>query len=894
MRYTYTISIMVHGQPKWQEVSRVARGSPSSGARPARAARADGLRALCTRSHGCVCARWLMAHAGRVDHADKVLARRAGHGPLEILLWRAHPPPHRRYARAKRLRSTPSHRAHDQRESANHQPVIHALLTASPACAGLARACAGHSRLIINYPNSSLPSVAYESADSLRLVQPPGIGPDLEADAAAAAPAPDAHARARAGSATEARHDKAAAHAEARDRAAGAPAEPHARASCPPAPARAARAGTSDAGEATAARPTAVSPAVAGRPIVALAEPDVPVPLPERDLTARPLTLRSDEVMHALHILHCDVQQLAKRIALVDVTSAPANTFHSALPVRSRGITIAALVALPPLGVYEVQPLLRTIVGALERPNGVLLTKRAAFLSLVQNLLTLCNRSLFPQLEHLRMFIFHPSDLVAHILRCLCALSREESGADVQVLQLVGALLLPRDMIDLVSARSLCQQYREIPHYAEVVAESLSILQLPLTEDALSMGEHLVPFWDAAIGTLPNEAGDAKLLAQAIGMAAERECMPAFLAFMRTRLEAASSCTSLARLYMGCAPLLRVLAAILKCQTSSRIMSAYIHEGPVLLMELLRLGCDMLLCDSSVNDLVAAMAFEVLALAAVHQQLNSLIAEALSPQMQRVVSLAASRATSAMPRPLLPRLAEALCCLYAALHQCGGGGGDSLISMLVIACGGDEGGAAALSEHLGAVIPSTQGPSASNGADGADLFAMGRSRPFGQLHGLAFDARSSRCASAGGSTCLGRATDGAAKGEAALRRKVASYHLLQVRAPPERRARGARSALLTRPSPCRRRPTGSATRAGESQPVPRRPAPRERRGRRGRARQRDVRAAVRAPRRVLAGRVPPRRGVQQPAAAPARVAVGAAERRPPDRRGLHPRGGAGD
>mmetsp|Transcript_34316 Transcript_34316/g.81031 ORF Transcript_34316/g.81031 Transcript_34316/m.81031 type:complete len:678 (+) Transcript_34316:654-2687(+) len=261
-------------------------------------------------------------------------------------------------------------------------------------------------------------------------------------------------------------------------------------------------------------------------------------------------------------------------------------------------------------------------------------------------------------------------------------------------------------MVDVRSNRSLCKAYRKHPLFNSLLAHTLAKLELP-KDFEVSMGTHIIPFWDATVGmsAAPDDARDASLLADSIQHAASMGCMPPLLAFVCARLKAliVGRC-DLAPFYMGAAPILRVLGAILKCENSSSIIVEN-PMGPQLLSTLLDMGCKMLLGDNSVLDLLAAMAFEVLALAAAHpmmSQLNVQLAAALSRQLGTIIPSASSQANgrTGQPRPILPRLSVALCCLYAALQRGGAQPGGSLQSMLVLASGGDEEKVAPLNAHL--------------------------------------------------------------------------------------------------------------------------------------------------------------------------------------------------
>jgi len=201
----------------------------------------------------------------------------------------------------------------------------------------------------------------------------------------------------------------------------------------------------------------------------------------------------------------------------------------------------------------------------------------------------------------------------------------------------------------------------------------------------------------------PDDARDVILLANSIQHAASKGCMPPPLAFVCARLKAlVDGRCKLAPFYMSTAPILRVLGAMLKCENSSSIIVEN-PMGPQLLSTLLDMGCKMLLGDNSVLDLLAAMAFEVLALAVVHpmmSQINVRLAAALSRQLGTVIPSASSQANrTSQPQPVLPRLSAALCSLYAALKR-SGAQPRHLLRLLVVASGGDEERAASLDAHL--------------------------------------------------------------------------------------------------------------------------------------------------------------------------------------------------
>lgn len=531
--------------------------------------------------------------------------------------------------------------------------------------------------------------------------------------------------------------------------------------------------------------------------------------------------LRPEDAIRALQSLRRSVQDFAHCISLVDAAQLPPGLRHmppsAGVSVPSGSGVLFACISVPSLGQFELHQALRTIMEALrERP--ALTHNRTAFICLMQGLVALCNRSHFPALEQLRTVLHAQTDVLERALDYLSFLAFD-SLADVMVVQLLAALLLPRDMVDFGSSRSLCQLYRQNALFSKVVVLSLRKLSLPLSEGVQSAGTQLVPFWDAAIGSLPFDKADADRLADSIRLASAEGCMPPMLAFMRFRLESAGKSGSLPQLYKGCAPILRVLANVVKCETSARVIVANPDEGPPLLSALLKLGCEMLRVENSVRDLLAAMTFEVLALAAVHRQLSTQLADDLQAALQPTVEQLSAQAATGSPRPLLPRLTEALCCLYAALQR---GSGRSLIAILLVACGGEARKALVLKERLvHAIMPGqhVRKPTANEAQAGKEATPpKGREAPRAHTAGGGDDAREGE-----------REGGGGGRQDVALRKQFMLYQLLEVRrtrrfagrlpcasterclprAPPARAPRGARAhAHATRSGALHASPAG--------------------------------------------------------------------------------------
>ncbi|KAJ1624917.1 hypothetical protein T492DRAFT_1043453 [Pavlovales sp. CCMP2436] len=355
------------------------------------------------------------------------------------------------------------------------------------------------------------------------------------------------------------------------------------------------------------------------------------------------------------------------------------SSFPGCMPVRVGSRMLVGFIAVPKLGTFALQQTLCVIMEALTPPQ-TLAQNSTALVCLMQGLVALCNRTMFPRLEHLRAILHAKEDLMRKALGHLTTLAFK--------------------FHDEVAA------YREHPLFHSLLTHTLVKLKL-LKDFEVSTGTHIIPFWDATVGmsAAPNDARDTSLLADSIRHAPLMGCMPPLLAFVCARLKAliVERC-ELAPFYMGAAPILRVLGAILKCENSPIIIVEN-PMGPQLLSTLLDMGCKMILGDNSVLDLLAAMAFEVLALAAAHpmmSQLNVQLAAALSRQLGTIIPSASRQANgrTGQPRPILPRLSAALCCLYAAIQRGGAQSGGSLRSMLILASGGDEEKVAPFDAHL--------------------------------------------------------------------------------------------------------------------------------------------------------------------------------------------------
>jgi hypothetical protein len=320
---------------------------------------------------------------------------------------------------------------------------------------------------------------------------------------------------------------------------------------------------------------------------------------------------------------------------------------------------------------------------------------------LAQHLALQCDRARFPRMEFLHSVLHSEPGTLAQVLGCLNALAFETS-ADVVVLQLVATFLQPRDTADIAGCRPLVKLYRQSQLFGEGVLLSLLKLKLPLTDDIQKVGIELIPFWDAALGTLPHDPADARLLSDVVGLAAANGCVPPLLTFLHVRLEAIGKSGSLAQVYMGAAPILRILGAVLKCDFAARVIAS-LHEGRAFVGMVVRLACEMLMAENSARDLLAAMLFELLALAALHPNLHSKIVDMLHVHLKRV--LTHRQSLGGRPRPLLPRLTEALCCMHMAIVR----GGRAPITTLLFACGGDTTLARALNDRLVALVISGNG-----------------------------------------------------------------------------------------------------------------------------------------------------------------------------------------
>ncbi|KAJ1633154.1 hypothetical protein T492DRAFT_9097 [Pavlovales sp. CCMP2436] len=136
-----------------------------------------------------------------------------------------------------------------------------------------------------------------------------------------------------------------------------------------------------------------------------------------------PNHLHKDDTLRALQQLRCNFYELALHITLEDVSvlEGGISSFLGCVPVRVGSKLLVGFIAVPMLGTFELQQTLCVIMEAL---NPLTLEQNStALVCLMQGLVALCNRTMFPRLEHLRAILHAKKDLLLMALAHLTTLA---------------------------------------------------------------------------------------------------------------------------------------------------------------------------------------------------------------------------------------------------------------------------------------------------------------------------------------------------------------------------------------------------------------------------------------------------------------------------------------